>query len=577
MAQQPIPLELTLLEQALDREFTGLIIGVGKKVVDCRRNFLSKAVGAFVLMQEAGATAKAAAQAVVDGGGDHGLDAIYVGSNDTLWLVQTKYIASGSGEPDLGDVSKFKDGIQDLLAQKYDRFNNSINKIRGAVEVAMRRGGCKVHVVLAYTGTALSDDKRTILADIERLYNAINPGSTRCFVRGISSLHGLQLDAQAANPIEDAEVELKNFGYISDPYRGYYGRLSAKRLSELVRQYDDRIVEKNIRRFRGSTVVNEGMLSTIHNESAHFFYFNNGVTFLCDSIRALPPVHETREIGRFNVSGLSVINGAQTVGSIAREPAEYYDAHPAEVLATFICLENAPEPETFGMQVTQFRNRQNAVDLEDFAGLDEQQDSWKATLELAGVTYLFKHGDDDPPLSDSVFSVREAAPALACSRTTADWADYVIAAKSDRKRLFRRPEHVRAGSPLNNAYKELFRDSLTAREMWCSVQIQRLTEKTLRDRAKGEQDQQDADILRQGVWIVLHILFIKTKLQNEATLVLTEAEKLRISVAIDVITNQLVISTKAQNYNKQFRSVFENKTDCQAIKSSMMAALIQPL
>jgi len=575
MAQQPIPLELTLLEQALDREFAGLIIGVGTDVVDRRRNFLSKAVAAYVLLQEAGATAQEAAQAVVDGGGDHGLDAIYVGANDTLWLIQAKYIASGSGEPVLGDVSKFKDGIQDLLAQRYVRFNNVINQMQGAIEAAMRRGGCKLHVVLAYTGTALSDDKRTILADIERIYNAANPGSTRCFVRGISTLHGLQLDAQAADPIV-TEVELKNFGYIDAPYRGYYGRLPVKRLAELEQEFGDRIVEKNIRCFRGSTVVNEGMVETLQNKAEHFFYFNNGVTFLCDSIRHLPPVHETREIGRFNVSGLSVINGAQTVGSIAREPAEYYDAHPAEVLATFISLENADEPGALGMLVTQYRNRQNAVDLEDFAGLDEQQDSWKATLALTGITYLYKPGDDDPPLSDTVFSVREAAPVLACCRTTVDWADYVIAAKSDRKRLFRRPEHVRANSPLKDAYKELFRDSLTAREMWRSVQIHRLTDKTIRDRARGESEV-DADILRQGVWLILHILFIKTQLQNEVGLELTVAEKARLSAAIDVIANQLIISTTAQHFGKQYRSVFENKTDCHVVKRSMMAALTQQL
>jgi len=575
MAQQPIPLELNLLIQELDLLFTGLIAGVGNDAPARRSNFLSKSVAAYVLLREAGATVQEAARAVVDGGGDHGLDAVYVAANDILWLVQAKYIASGSGEPDLGDVSKFKDGVIDLLASRYDRFNNAINDKKAAIERAMHRGGCKFHGVLVYTGTALADDKRTLLSDIERIYNAANPGSTRCFIRGISGLHGLQLEAQAANPIE-TEIELKNFGYIDAPYRGYYGRLTAKRLSELVQQYDDRIVEKNIRRFHGSTVVNEGMLSTIHEESSHFFYFNNGVTFLCDSIRHLPPVLDTRETGKFNVNGLSIINGAQTAGTIAREPCEYYDAHPAEVLATFISLENAPDPKVFGVQVTQYRNRQNAVDLEDFAGLDEQQESWKATLELAGIIYLYKHGDDDPTLSDNVFSVREAAPALACSRTTTDWADYVIAAKSDRKRLFRRPEHVRVDSPLKNAYKELFRDSLTSREMWRTVQIQRFTEQTVRDRAKGE-NQQDAEILRQGMWLVLHIIFIKTKLQNEATLELVETEKTRISAAIDVIANQLIISFKSQTWNKQCRSVFENKTDCQTIKRSMMAALTQQL
>lgn len=577
MAQQPIPLELNLLERELDAQFTGLIVGVGNNAVEIRSNFLSKSVAAYVLLREAGATAQDAAQAVVDGGGDHGLDAIYVGPNDTLWLIQAKYITSGRGEPVLGDVSKFRDGIQDLLEQRYGRFNDAINLLRRPIEAALRRGGCKFHVVLAYTGTALSEDKRTILSDIEHIYNAANPGSARSYIRGLSSLHGLQLEAQAAHPIDDEEVELKNYGYIDNPYRGYYGRLSAKRLSELVAQYNDRIVEKNIRRFRGSTVVNEGMLSTIHNDPTSFFYFNNGVTFLCDSIRHLPPVQQTRESGRFSVSGLSIINGAQTAGTIARERAEYYDSHPAEILATFISLENAPDPEAFGMQVTQFRNKQNAVDLEDFAGLDEQQENWKTTLELAGITYLYKQADDDPPLSETVFSVREAAPALACTRTTSDWPDYIVAAKADKKKLFCRPEHVRVNTPLRNAYKELFRDALTAREMWRSVQIKRLAEKTIRDRASGEQNAVTADIMRQGVWLLLHILFIKTQLQTGGSLELTVDEKIRLSTAIDVIANQLVVTTTAQNFGVLPRSIFENKTYCSTIKRAMMAALPQQL
>ena len=94
------------MEQELDSLFTGLIIGVGNDAPARRSNFLSKSVAAYVLVREAGATVQEAALAVVDGGGDHGLDAVYVAVNDVLWLVQAKYITSGRGEPDLGDVSK---------------------------------------------------------------------------------------------------------------------------------------------------------------------------------------------------------------------------------------------------------------------------------------------------------------------------------------------------------------------------------------------------------------------------------------------------------------------------------------
>jgi hypothetical protein len=574
MAKQPAPLELSLLVTALDEEFGTLITGVGKTDDDRRKNFLSKAVGAFSLGHEAGATPEIAAQAVVDGGGDHGLDAVYVSTDNTLWLVQAKFISSGSGEPDLGDVSKFRDGIEDLLAIRFDRFNDSVKKKSVEIKAALHRGGCRVRVVLAYTGTAISEDRRNIFSDLEHRYNGANPGFLRCYARGIGSLHGFQLEAQAAVPI-NTEIELKDFGHINAPYRGFYGRLTARQLSELVKVYDDRVVEKNIRRFRGSTAVNDGMLATLHNESEHFFYFNNGVTFLCDSIKQLPPFDPSRQTGRFDVDGLSVINGAQTVGSIGREPADYYDSHPAEVLATFISLENAPD--SFGDQVTQFRNRQNAVDLEDFAGLDERQESWKGTLALAGITYLYKHGDDDPLLSSKVFSVREAAPALACCRTSADWVDYIIVTKQDPKRLFRKPNLAETADTLQDSYEQIFTDSLTARELWRAVQIYRLVKMTIEERVLGESDLKNSEILRNGTWLMLHVLSIKVPIQNGIDIELPDADKQRLSIAIDAIAHQLIECVNSQQWEKEINDIFEDATDCQTIKRSMMAALTQPL
>jgi len=570
MAKQPAPLELSLLVNALDIEFSELITGIGKNDDDKRKNFLSKAVAAFVLVHEAGATAEVAAKAIVDGSGDHGLDAVYVATDDTLWLVQSKFIASGSGEPDLGDVSKFRDGIEDLLAIKFDRFNDSVKKKSAEIKAALHRGGCRVRIVLAYTGTAISEDRKNIFSDLEHRYNGANPGFLRFLARGIGSLHTYQLDAQAVKPINTV-IELKDFGHINAPYRGFYGRLSAKQLSELVKTYDDRVVEKNIRRFRGSTSVNDGMLATLHTESEHFFYFNNGVTFLCDSIKQLAPFDPSRQTGRFDVDGLSVINGAQTVGSIGREPAEYYDSHSAEVLATLICLEYAPD--SFGDQVTQYRNRQNSVDLEDFAGLDERQESIKGTLALAGITYLYKHGDDDPPLSDSVFSVREAAPALACSRINPDWVNYVIAAKIDPKRLFRRPDLADSEESLLDAYEQLFTDSLTARELWRAVQIYRIVKRTVEDRANSESVLRNADILRNGTWLMAHILSIKVPIQNGSDLLLSEADKQTVSIAIDSIAYQLIEVVSSLQWDKEIIDIFEDATDCQTIKNSLLVAL----
>jgi hypothetical protein len=375
MAANPVrPLELDLLCLKLDNDYSALIVGTGTDDNARRSNFLSKAVAAFVLHEATGASAADAVEASIDGGADHGIDSVFIAADHTIWLVQSKYIDSGTGEPVLDDVSKFRDGVADLLHGKMDRFNDALQNRQAALTNALNNEVCKIEVVLAHTGGAIHDDRRHIFGDLERGFNGTNPGFVRCRAFGLATLHDLHLDGASADPI-DAEVELKDFGYANTPYRAFYGSMNVKRLVELWNDHQEQLVDRNIRRFKGATTVNAGLSETLKTEAEHFFYFNNGVTFLCQAIAEQHPRDANRQAGKFRVRGMSIINGAQTVGAIAQESVAHYDEHPAEVLATFVCLENAPDD--FGDRVTQSRNRQNAVDLEDFAVLDERRTTGK--------------------------------------------------------------------------------------------------------------------------------------------------------------------------------------------------------
>ena len=576
MAQERTkPLELELLCEKLNQDFSHQITGEGQNDESKRRNFLSKAIAAFVLHEEATVSLNDAVSASVDGGLDHGIDSILIDSNHVIWLVQSKYIDTGTGEPELGDVSKFRDGIVDLLGGRFERFNDAVKSKRVDIENAMNSGICKVKAILAYSGTAISDDKRNIFSDIERTFNDSSPDFIRCYAYGLSTLHELHTSCLEENLIDD-EIELVNFGHIQRPYKAYYGQINAEKLLSLWTTHKHQLVEKNIRRFKGETSVNQSLAKTLDDNPEHFFYFNNGITFLCNSISEIGSRDSNRQVRKFKVKGLSIINGAQTVGVIGSKSSEFYQQHPVQVFATFLCLNGTPDD--FSIEVTQARNRQNAVDLEDFASLDDNQIQLRDTLNIAGITYLIKQGYDDPPNSDTCFSIRELVPLLACTVTSSDWQQYVIAAKSDKKRLFRQVGLTSHREKMKDAYQKLFPDSRTAKEIWRIVQLGRIIAQTVKDRASGESfdssvNLQAKDILNQGVWLIIHIVFLRTRPQNGNELFITEDEKQRLSSEIDTISQNLVDVIQSEQWGKSAQAIFENKTDCNNVKSKLMAKL----
>ena len=199
-------------------------------------------------------------------------------------------------------------------------------------------------------------------------------------------------------------------------------------------------------------------------------------------------------------------------------------------------------------------------------------------MSIAGVTYLIKQGYDDPPDSDTCFNIRELVPLLACTVTSSDWQEYVIAAKSDKTRLFQQVALTSHHEKMKDAYQKLFSDSRTATEIWRIVQLGRIIKQIVKDRASGESidhsvNLQAKDILNQGIWLIIHIVFLRTKLQNGNKLFITEDEKQRLSSEIDTISHKLVNVIQSEQWEKSAQVIFENQTDCNTIKNRLMAAL----
>ena len=100
---------------------------IDKSLEDRNKRFLTRAFAAYSIQCLGGIDKKTAADSVVDGYDDNGLDALhYDEKNKILWIVQSKWISRADGEPDTGEVSKFTKGIRDLIDLKLDRFNEKV-------------------------------------------------------------------------------------------------------------------------------------------------------------------------------------------------------------------------------------------------------------------------------------------------------------------------------------------------------------------------------------------------------------------------------------------------------------------
>ena len=115
----------------------------------------TRCLAAFAVQSLTECTAIDAANSVIDGGNDNGLDAVYYAeSQNCLVLAQSKWIKDGKSEPDSAEVGKFCRGVKDLVNGEYDRFNERLQKRRDSIENALSTFNCQIILVLVHTGKA---------------------------------------------------------------------------------------------------------------------------------------------------------------------------------------------------------------------------------------------------------------------------------------------------------------------------------------------------------------------------------------------------------------------------------------
>ncbi len=208
-----IPLELGHVVARLHADCDGrLPAGQGRDAPEREKNFLTRALAVFALHHLTGCPLDTAVTALVDGGGDFGLDAIYYSAPAaTLWLVQSKFDGSGRGEPALGDVSKFCDGIDAILRGNFIPFARNAQIIGRQQDILqhLKASGLQVRAILVYSGLAVvSQERRHLFA---RLLSTFSPVSDYLEIKSynLTSIHDWVTGADEAPGVPKLELAIE--------------------------------------------------------------------------------------------------------------------------------------------------------------------------------------------------------------------------------------------------------------------------------------------------------------------------------------------------------------------------------
>jgi AIPR protein len=575
---QEIPLEIPYLRHRLISDFKGRLAEAATgNPEDREKNFLSRALAAFAVQRLSGCTLDEAAQAVVDGESDGGIDAIhYAPTSRCLWVAQAKFISSGHGEPKLGDVIKFKIGLEHLLQGRFEAFDgNSFwrTKIPG-LKANFEESGLQVRAVLIYSGlSVVSDDRLSLFEDLKSRFSP-EEDYFSFYPCGLTTIGDWLTGADHEPGIAEVSLILFKPGWLKSqhPYETIYGLLSLTHLNELFREYGKRLIAANIRGYKGETEVNGQILKTLRDEPHHFFYLNNGLTAYCSRLEVAHTDRANPEQKRVRAFDFSIVNGAQTLGTVA----QYFKHDEAKsdgfVFLKIISLERC-EDDDFAQRITHSTNFQNRIGARDFVALDAFQQRIRAQLQLSGVTYHYKD-DDDEEEDDNNFTLPEATRALACLEQDSS-CDLCARALGNLKSLWSEEAVYAETEILRSRYARIFRPDRTSRAIWRAVQAQRLVVEKMRDETRSSSGSRKS-FFKYARWLVLNILLLKLRPEQGNEMMLSEEEKSQITTKTIEFAEKLWEACEEKGFlaqDRHFHSVFSSATDCQILRNATLAKL----
>jgi len=308
---------------------------------------------------------------------DKGIDCfVHYEESKELFLIQNKYYSEETNL-NVKEVSHF---LTTSLG-KLEEGNYKNQELQKAYNNAKQDNEYKIWLHFYITNDKISQDiinvinnfnksNRNVLCEIRTKVFALKNLYELYF--GVSFKKDLKFSHIIKTKNKGTYLQIKPEEYnLPGMSEAYYIMTPITALYEMYRnsqQKDYPLFEENIREYLGKSAINSGIIRTLkdENERKNFFYYNNGITIICDSSNKITS-------NQLKLNEPQIVNGCQTVNTIF-EVLDSYSENERDkvfegvyVMTKILIQRNTQNNLTFYKRVVKYTNSQNSINEKAFA------------------------------------------------------------------------------------------------------------------------------------------------------------------------------------------------------------------
>lgn len=252
-------------------------------------------------------------EAIIDGSYDMGIDAVIIDEDSKkLTVFQFKFPNK--------DANITLEIQQDEILKTFYGFNilyssdipyNGKNKSFGDKKDTLKEiyiCNCEIYFVSFNKGIITHKD---LIENENNKFKAETGNELKVIVHEFNHISNIYDRINRENNVEIDFVYETVMPISGDMYQSFYCYTKATNLIETIGDKMSLIFDENIRLYEYDTEINKGIKDTATgNNSKMFYFYNNGIVFICDKI------NNSSGNRKISLKGASVVNGCQTLNAL---------------------------------------------------------------------------------------------------------------------------------------------------------------------------------------------------------------------------------------------------------------------